>query len=393
MIYTQFQNERLSQLGFGLMRLPLIEGTKEIDIEQMQRMVDLAISKGVNYFDTAWPYHEGKSELAIAKCLAKYPRDSWYLADKFPGHQLCSSYDSAEVFEKQLEKCQVEYFDFYLLHNVCENSLPTYEDPRWGLIDYFIQKRKEGKIRHLGFSSHAKPETLRYFLEKYGKDMEFCQIQFNYVDWTLQDAKQKIEILNEFNIPVWVMEPLRGGKLCNVPALGDSEQATSMAFRWLLGFDCVKMILSGMSKFDQMEKNLETFYERKPLSAEEGRKVLEVAEQLKDSVPCTACRYCTEGCPMGLDIPALIASYNDMKFNPASFTVGMRLDSQDPKTWPDKCVRCGHCAMVCPQKIDIPQIMNDFAQLRAKSPSWSKICKEREEAALRLKAASQGERK
>ena len=210
MIYTGFQDKKLSMLGFGTMRLPTLEGGA-IDEAQVAEMVKYALDNGVNYFDTAYPYHGGMSEIVIGKVLSEYPRDSYYLATKYPGHQISSSYDLAAVFEEQLKKCGVEYFDFYLLHNVYENSIQTYLDPRWDIIGYFREQKRLGRIRHLGFSCHGRVENLREFLDAAGDDMEFCQIQLNWLDWTLQDAKAKVELLNERNIPVWVMEPVRGG--------------------------------------------------------------------------------------------------------------------------------------------------------------------------------------
>ena len=201
MIYSEFCGKKLSLLGFGAMRLPQKDGG--IDCELTEEMVKYAIDNGVNYFDTAWPYHGGESERVLGKILSGYDRDKFYLATKYPGHQLSSSYDPAAIFEKQLEKCGVEYFDFYLLHNVYEKSLDVYFDPKWGIIDYFREQKRLGRIKHLGFSSHGQPENLREFLDICG-DMEFCQIQLNYLDWTLQDAKAKYELLTERGIPVCV---------------------------------------------------------------------------------------------------------------------------------------------------------------------------------------------
>ena len=208
MIYKDFQGLKLSQLGFGTMRLPLRED-KSIDAEQAAAMTSEAIAKGVNYFDTAWPYHSGKSELVIGEILKQYPRESFYLADKFPGHQIAPSYDVKGVFERQLKKCGVEYFDFYLLHNVYENSIAVYEDERWNILPYLLEQKKNGRIRHLGFSTHAGVPALEAFLEKHANEMEFCQIELNYLDWTLQQAKEKCELLNRYGIPIWVMEPVR----------------------------------------------------------------------------------------------------------------------------------------------------------------------------------------
>src|SRR5699024_749079 len=167
-----------------------------------QEMVDYAMEHGVNYYDTAWGYHNGNSELVMGKALSKYPRDSYYLATKFPGYDLSNMDKVEEIFEKQLEKCGVEYFDFYLFHNVCEMNIDAYLNREYGIYEYLLKQKKEGRIRHLGFSAHGSVEVMKRFLEAYGKDMEFCQIQLNYLDWSFQDAKGKVELLNQHNIPV-----------------------------------------------------------------------------------------------------------------------------------------------------------------------------------------------
>ena len=190
MIYSGFKDLTLSKLGFGAMRLPLLEDGKTIDRGAVKEMVDYAMEHGINYFDTAFPYHAGLSEVVLGEALKSWPRESWYLADKFPGHQHHLAFTPEEVFTQQLEKCGVEYFDFYLLHNVCENSLGYYLDPSKGYVDYFLEQRRLGRIKHLGFSSHADLDALQAFLDSpYGAEMEFCQIQLNYLDWTLQKAK------------------------------------------------------------------------------------------------------------------------------------------------------------------------------------------------------------
>ncbi|MGN0988688.1 MAG: aldo/keto reductase [Eubacteriales bacterium] len=394
MIYTEFQNERLSMLGFGAMRLPTRDGvTTNVDEEKVSEMVDYAIKHGVNYFDTARPYHAGVSEVVMGRILNKYPRDSYYFATKYPGHQQASEYDPAATFADQLEKCGMEYFDFYLLHNVCENSFDTYNDPKWNIINYFVEQKREGKIRHLGFSSHGRPDFLRKFLDMYGEHMEFCQIQLNYMDFSLQNAEEKCRILAEYGIPVWVMEPVRGGKLAQLPETAESklkaarpdESVAAWAFRWLQGIPNVKTILSGMSTLEQVEDNVRTFSEQKPLSDEENQLICGIAEGLKNSLPCTGCRYCCDGCPMGLDIPLLISAYNDLRFAPAGFTVGMQIDSMPEDKRPEACIGCGACAQICPQSIDIPSALRNLTQTLEKMPSWADVCKEREEAAKKLK--------
>lgn len=396
MVYkTDFHGMRMSSLGFGTMRLPLLPGGsgKDIDQEQVDAMVAYAMEHGVKYFDTAAPYHESCSEISIGKALAKYPRNSFCLADKYPGHQIMSTYDPKATFEEQLKKCGVEYFDFYLMHNVNENSLSTYLDEKWGIHDYFVEQKRLGRIRHLGFSSHGDIPCIEKFLEVYGADVEFCQIQLNYLDWTLQNAKEKYDFLTERGLGVWVMEPVRGGKLASLPeeeteklkALRPDEDVPAWAFRFLQRLPNVKMILSGMSSLDQMKDNVKTFEECKALNEKETEVILEIAEKLKNAVPCTGCRYCCKGCPAQLDIPAIIRLYNDAKYYP-SMNIGMRLSALGESGKPENCIGCGQCEKMCPQKIRVPELMPIMKETLDQLPSWEKICKEREEAAKRARS-------
>ena len=387
MIYRDFQGKQLSMLGFGTMRLPqTAQGT--IDQAAFEAMVDEAVKAGVNYFDTAQPYHGGKSEIATGLALKKYPRESYYLATKYPGHQLAESYDPAAVFEDQLKKCGVEHFDFYLLHNVCESSIGVYKDPKWGILDYFVKQKELGRIKHLGFSSHGGLDNLQEFLDYCGQHMEFCQIQLNYMDWTLQRAQEKVEMLNAAGIPIWVMEPVRGGALANLAEVHAQKLAqfnadaspASFGFRFLQDIPGVAVVLSGMSNMEQTLDNLSTFKEYNPLSDAEKECVLNIAEELKDSVPCTRCRYCVDGCPMGLDIPTLIASYNESRVE-MQLNIGIFVESLPEDKRPSACIGCGACTHICPQNIDIPGIMEEFAQKLSKQRSWAEICKERAEAA------------
>ena len=265
----------------------------------------------------------------------------------------------------------------------------VYEDPRWKIIDYFLEQKAQGKIRHFGISSHALPENLEKFLDRHGEHIEFCQIQLNYLDWTLQNAKRKYEILTERGIPVWVMEGLHGGRLCKLTdeeqaqlkALRPEESVTGWAFRWLQRLPNVAMILSGMSSLQQMKENIATFETSEPLTDAEDKVLSDIAEGMKNALPCTSCRYCCAGCPMELDIPLLINAFNDAKLHPKSFTVPMMLDTLPKEKLPSACIGCGQCAMVCPQKIDIPQAMSDFSALIPSLPNWTKLCEERAAAA------------
>ncbi|MDR1914672.1 MAG: aldo/keto reductase [Clostridiales bacterium] len=390
MIKKTFQDKRLSLLGFGTMRLPLSGTEKNVRIDEavVNEMVRYAYEHGVNYYDTAYPYHEGESERVIGRVLKQFPRETYYLATKYPGHQILSSYNPSEIFEEQLVKCGVDYFDFYLLHNVYENSIHTYTDSRWGIVDYFLKQKKKGRIRHLGFSSHGGPENLRQFLDLYGDVMEFCQIQLNYLDWSLQDAAIKYNLLTERNIPIWVMEPVRGGRLAalsqedekNLKALRSEESVAAWAFRWLQALPNVKMVLSGMSNMKQMVDNIKTFTVENPLSESETELIYEIASGMKNSLPCTSCRYCCSECPQGLDIPMLLNIYNQLRFSP-NINIGMRVDAIPAEKRPAACIACGACSKLCPQNIDIPAAMQEFTGALSKMPSWAEICRMREEAA------------
>lgn len=398
MIYRDFLGEHLSLLGFGAMRLPTLDGG-EIDRETAEKMIANAIAQGVNYFDTAYPYHGGMSETVLGEILSKYPRESFYLADKFPGHQLMKCYDPAAIFEEQLEKCGVEYFDFYLLHNVYERSMSVYTDPEIGILEYFIEQKKKGRIKHLGFSTHALTDGLREFLDIAGEHMEFCQIQMNYLDYTLQDARGKYDLLKKRNIPIIIMEPVRGGKLANLSgeraealkAINPDASFASYAFRWLFDYDNIAVILSGMSNMEQVNDNLKTFNEYKRLTDAEKSLLEGIATEMLKSVPCTGCRYCTDGCPMGLDIPLLITTLNELRVS-NSMNASMKVEFLPDDKKPTACIGCGACSSICPQSIDIPTALAELSEKVAAMPKWADVSREREEAAERMKAAKKATR-
>ncbi|MBE6752888.1 MAG: 4Fe-4S dicluster domain-containing protein [Ruminococcaceae bacterium] len=391
MITRSFKDKALSLLGFGAMRLPTLPDGS-IDRAATQAMVDRAMAAGVNYYDTAYPYHGGMSEIVMGEVLSRYPRRSYYLATKYPGHQFAEEYHPDEVFEHQLKKCNTEYFDFYLLHNVYEKSMEVYCDEKWGIVDYFVEQKKQGRIRHLGFSTHGGVECIREFLDRYGEHMEFCQIQLNYLDWTLQKGDEKYRLLTERGIPVWVMEPVRGGKLAalsekdtaRLAAARPDDSAAAWGFRFLAGLPNVGVILSGMSNMEQLEDNIATFGDGGVLSEAETALLLELAEGMKVGVPCTACRYCCDGCPMGLDIPMLLALYNEILTAP-SMNARMQLDALPEDKKASACVGCGACSAACPQNIDIPTQLAKLTEEAAKLPDWAEICRQRAEAARRMK--------
>ena len=373
MIYKNFQNHKLSALGLGAMRLPVIgEDDSKIDETAAEKMVDYAMEHGINYYDTAWGYHGGQSELVIGRALNRYPRESYYLATKFPGYDLSNMDKVEEIFEKQLKKCGVEYFDFYLFHNVCEMNIDAYLDDKYGIYRYLMKQKRTGRIRHLGFSAHGSYDVMKRFLEAYGEGMEFCQIQLNYLDWNFQDAKGKLELLAEHQLPVWVMEPLRGGKLAELSEedaellknLRPDESVPAWAFRFLQSIPGVTMVLSGMSNSEQLRENIQTFEEEKPLNSKEMEKLLKIANNMveKIALPCTACRYCVSHCPQGLDIPALLALYNEHCVTDGGFIAPMALSAIPEEKRPGACIGCRSCEAVCPQQIKVSEAMADFVR-------------------------------
>ena len=355
------------------MRLPVIDGDdSKVDTAAAEEMVAYAMEHGINYYDTAWGYHSGQSELVMGNALKKYPRENYYLATKFPGYDLSNMDKVEEIFEEQLKKCQVEYFDFYLFHNVCEMNIDAYLDEKYGIYEYLIEQKKNGRIRHLGFSAHGSYDVIKRFLDAYGKDMEFCQLQLNYLDWSFQDAKAKVELLKEHDIPVWVMEPLRGGKLASLSeentkklrAMRPDEETPAWAFRFLQSLPEVKVVLSGMSNMEQLQANIRTYEEDKPLSGEEMKNLLDIADSMlkKKTLPCTACHYCVSHCPQELDIPELLNLYNEHCFTEGGFIAPMALSSYPDDKKPSACIGCRSCEAVCPQQIKISEAMSDFAE-------------------------------
>ena len=376
MIYKEFKGMKLSALGMGTMRLPVIDGNDgKIDEAAAAKLVDIAMENGVNYYDTAWGYHDGNSESVIGRALSRYPRESFYLATKFPGYDLSNMDKVEEIFEKQLEKCGVEYFDFYLVHNVCEMNINQYLDEKYGIYEYLVKQTKNGRIRHLGFSAHGSCEVMKRFLERYGDAMEFGQLQLNWLDWEFQDAKAKAELLKQHHLPVWVMEPLRGGKLAALPkeqeeklkALRPEEGTAAWAFRFLQSIPEVTMILSGMSDEEQLRDNLHTFETEKPLNDQERAVLFQIADQMltRNNLPCTACHYCVSHCPRGLDIPTLLELYNEHSFTGGGFLAPMALMALPEDKRPQACVGCRSCEAVCPQQIKISEALADFRKMLA----------------------------
>ncbi len=371
MIYKDFADIKLSALGMGCMRLPTVSEGGTIDFDASEKIIDYAMEHGVNYYDTAWGYHDGESELVIGKLLKKYPRESFYLADKFPGYDINNMDKVEEIFEKQLKKCQVDYFDFYLFHNVCELNIDGYLNPEYGIYDYLIEQKKNGRISHLGFSAHGNLDIMRRFLDAYGEAMEFCQLQINWLDWEFQNAKEKIELVRSYNIPIWVMEPVRGGSLVNLSDRYEkllrehrpNAKTVEWAFRFLQSLPDVTVTLSGMSNFEQIKENIATYKTEEPLNKKEKETLINIAREMtsKKTLPCTSCRYCTAHCPKELNIPMLIKLYNEHVFSGGGFIAPFALKALADDKKPSSCIGCRSCEAVCPQNIKISEMMADFA--------------------------------
>ena len=373
MYYNDFKELKLSGLGMGNMRLPVLDNdSSKIDEELAGKMLDYCLKNGINYFDTAYGYHGGNSERVVGKLLKQYPRDSFNLATKFPSYDASLFTRMPEIFEEQLEKLQVDYFDFYLMHNVNHLNINLFVNPEKNALDYFYEQKEKGRIRHLGFSSHADYDDLKKYLEAYGDHMEFCQIQLNWLDWDFQDAKRRVELLKEYNIPIWVMEPVRGGKLASLsddymkklqPFRPDAD-AVEWCFRFVQSIPEVTMILSGMSNMEQLEENVKIFETKEPVTEEEKAVLFEIAKDMvdKNTLPCTACRYCTSYCPNNINIPEIIAASNEDKMGGRDFRVPMLLNRTPEGAKPFDCVACRSCEDVCPQDIKISELMAELTE-------------------------------
>lgn len=360
MFYKEFKGNQISALGLGVLRMPSVPGEPDrIDRDAAQQVVDRAIELGVNYFDTAHIYQKTDSEAFLGEALKKYPRDSYYLATKFYGSR---KRDIRKTFFEQLERLQTDYVDFYLLHSLDEETFALYTDPDLDYLGFLRQMRAEGRIRYLGFSTHICPEKLEQFLA-YDDRFDMVLMQLNYVDWNLLDAKGQYEILTRHNIPVWVMEPLKGGRLATLndaardilKEAAPERSIPSWGFRFLMGLPNVQTVLSGMGSLAMVEDNAATFHEHKPLDQTE-QETLERARQafIDDlGVPCSGCRYCCDNCPENLNIPLLIQAYNEKRISGKTW----RVNGLENTKGPENCIGCGACTEHCPQRIAIPQVM------------------------------------
>lgn len=362
---------RMPKLGFGLMRLPEKDGA--IELGRVNDMVDRYMKSGMNYFDTAYVYHGGKSEVAARECLVKrYPRDSFMLATKLPAWEIKQEADIERIFKEQLERAGVDYFDFYLLHSIEDGSnYDVYE--KYDCFSWGLRAKEQGRIRHLGFSFHGTPELLEKVLDKH-PEMEFVQIQLNYLDRTnpVVHSQKLYDILHARNIPIIVMEPVRGGMLANMApeieakfkARQPDKSVASWALRYVASLPGVMTTLSGMSTEEQMDDNIRTFTDFEPIAADEMKIIDEVTDEIL-SIPqigCTACKYCTDGCPMHISIPDVFRTINTLRRYPddwraKNFYSGVA--SRGGRA--ADCVGCGQCEGVCPQHLPIIDLLKEAA--------------------------------
>lgn len=366
MQYKEFKNQiQLSRLGMGAMRLPVIDGNDScIDHEKAKRLIDLCMEHGINYYDTAYIYHGGKSEEFLGKALSEYPRDSFYVADKY---NFQAEPDYRIQFEKQMKRLNMERIDFYLLHGIQDHFAE--EMLRNGCIAYFDERKQQGEISYLGFSFHGTPEMLKKLLALYPWD--FVQIQLNYYDWYFDDAKKLYEILEEAGIPVMVMEPVHGGLLANLTEeaakelkAGNEELSlASWAMRWVMELPNVQVILSGMSVESQIIDNIQTFSDAQPLTQVDQERIRKAAQIQRSSVAvaCTVCRYCCPNCPQGLDIPFLLKNYNEAKIG-GTWRIS-HLKKLPEEQQPAACVGCGACSKHCPQGFHIPEYLKELDEM------------------------------
>ena len=358
-------NARVSLLGFGGMRFPT-DGEGKIREAEAAGMLRRALEGGVNYFDTAHYYHDSQSEAFLGRVLAGVPRDSYYLATKLPVWKVESVSDAQAIFDLQLERLHTGYFDFYLFHALDRKRWQAVK--KQGMVEWAEELVRAGKIRRLGFSFHDSYEAFEEILT--ARQWDFCQLQLNYVDWLFQDGKAKVELLEERRIPVWVMEPLRGGRLARLSdqeaaplkAMRPDETIPAWAFRFLQSIPSVTMVLSGMSDLEQMKANIATFQTEAPLNEKEAAGLMEVAGGMvsQTALPCTACHYCVSHCPKGLNIPELLALYNEHSFTGGGFLAPMALSAIPQDKWPSACIGCRSCEKVCPQQLKISEAMADF---------------------------------
>ncbi len=363
-------NREVSILGLGCMRLPQteIDGKWVIDRERALAMVDEAYNSGINYFDTAYMYHDGQSEDFMGEALSRYPRESFMLATKLPIWMADTPKDMERIFNEQLKKLKTDYFDFYLLHSLGRGNWDKCKE--FGAYEFVKRKQTEGKIINVGFSFHDSPDVLEEIAS--AEEWDFAQIQMNYFDWDYQNAKRQYEILESKGIPAIIMEPVRGGALADLgeeangllKAAEPNKSIASWAIRFAASKEGVLTVLSGMSNMEQLRDNISTTANFKPLTDAENDMLFKAAKVYSKNlaVPCTGCRYCMD-CPMGVDIPKAFVKWNDYAKSLDKWHLCDELNQlRKDKCAPDQCVSCGKCAEHCPQHIDIPTKLAEITE-------------------------------
>ncbi|MCQ2520427.1 MAG: aldo/keto reductase [Lachnospiraceae bacterium] len=365
MIKKTYKDVQLSTLGLGNMRFHTTDSTgAHIQYDKAHEVIDLAYESGINYFDTAHVYNSGDSERCLGEAMKKYPRDSFYVATKF---NINASKDYRKTFAEQLERLQTDHIDFYLVHCITDGNVDEYLAS--GLVDFLEEKRAEGKITYLGFSSHASTATLERFADSHNFD--FAQIQLNYYDWYFGNAKNEYEALVKRNIPITVMEPVRGGRLAELTPDAEAMlkeahpewSISSWAMRFVKSLPGIQVVLSGMNNLEQVKDNVATFSSDDVLSAED-QKILEEACRLfkkQLTIPCTACKYCVPACPMKINIPEFLRVLNDVKAN-GDWGLQGKIAAIESDGQPGDCIGCGACRVQCPQSLDIPAFMQELAE-------------------------------
>lgn len=364
----------VSLLGFGAMRMPLNgDDPKDIDIEAVKKMVDIAIDGGVNYFDTAYPYHGGKSEQAMKEALVqRYDRDKFFIATKLP-MWLCNSYeDYGKFFSQQLENLGVDYVDYYLLHALARDSINKHTEI--GMFKFIQELKASGKAKYVGFSYHDDYATFEKLVTQNHNSIDFVQLQINYLDWDSMETGKCYDLCVKYDLPVIVMEPVKGGSLADISSkingllktAKPDKSIASWAISYAASYPNILTVLSGMSNLEQLNDNINTLTDFEPLSDEDYEILKAVTKEIQamELIPCTGCGYCID-CPSGINIPNIFTIYNSMQHGTTVFDAGKVYSQIDEPNRADKCIDCGTCSILCPQKITIPENLKKITKIFA----------------------------